>query len=500
VNTSGIKIDELMRAIREEVRQKRAGMAQANVGTSSVDAVVHGQNAVIDEALAKADSVQAVGENLPPMTRQSGARRLLARVIARGFLRTAQMITRDQREFNSSLLVAVRAMADGVRRLQESVTVAERPELGIAVIGQNLTELQSELRSRVEALEKNLAEIQLGVTNRLETLEKELDEVRAGLTSRVDAWEARLAEVQQRLTEKTNAAEGKVVEATRTLEKLASDVNRLKTGAHVFDDATKPGHLVLSKDEKPESTATKISYAQNHEDILLARIFSERRNGFYIDIGAHDPVNYSVTKYFYDLGWHGINIEPSSDIFPRLCAGRARDINLNIGLCDKEGILEFYEAKNGEGLSTFVRSEKERHSKAGFEFVDRQCQVTTLASICERYVHCEIDFMSVDVEGCEREVIAGADWKKWRPRVVVIEATKPGTRIPSHEAWESLLLEADYLFATFDGLNRYYVRAEDKQLLSGLSTPVNVFDAYIPYEYLRQMDELRARIAAYERT
>jgi len=102
------------------------------------------------------------------------------------------------------------------------------------------------------------------------------------------------------------------------------------------------------------------------------------------------------------------------------------------------------------------------------------------------------------VEAHEREVIEGGDWKRWRPRVIVIEATKPYTNIPIHDLWEPLLFEADYLFATFDGINRYYVRAEDRDLVPLLSIPVNVLDRYIPYEYLRQIEELRARVAAYE--
>ena len=54
-----------------------------------------------------------------------------------------------------------------------------------------------------------------------------------------------------------------------------------------------------------------VSYAQNHEDVLLRRVFPDEPNGFYIDVGANDPVRDSVTKHFYDRGWHGINIEPA---------------------------------------------------------------------------------------------------------------------------------------------------------------------------------------------
>jgi FkbM family methyltransferase len=446
VSNFEIEIDELMRGIREEVRQKREQQAGLNAVRLGVEAMSPLDDHVIEESLLKADKVHAVGENLPPMTRQTGFRRLLATSVGRIFLRLAQIITRDQRQFNYSLLVVLRDMHDRIRLLHNSAAALEK---------------------RAYALQQRLEEVQGNASNRMEVLQQRLEEVQGNASNRV--------------------------------EKLERMITQIQTGAYAFDNATKPGHMLVADNQDRQPVRTKISYAQNREDVLLARLFSNRKTGFYIDIGAHDPVNYSITKYFYDLGWHGINLEPSSHIFPRLCAARARDINLNFGLSDRDGVLSFYEAMKGAGLSTFVKSEMERHCQAGFEFVERQCQVTTLAKVCEQYVQGEIQFLSIDVEGYEREVIEGGDWNRWRPSVLVIEATKPGTTIASHDCWESLLLKADYLFAMFDGLNRYYVRAEDRHLLSSLRTPVNVFDSYIPYEYLRQIEELTSRIAAFEK-
>ena len=51
-----------------------------------------------------------------------------------------------------------------------------------------------------------------------------------------------------------------------------------------------------------------VSYAQNFEDVMLARLFAGRKAGFYVDVGAADPINLSVTKWFYEQGWNGINI------------------------------------------------------------------------------------------------------------------------------------------------------------------------------------------------
>lgn len=73
-----------------------------------------------------------------------------------------------------------------------------------------------------------------------------------------------------------------------------------------------------------------ISYSQNFEDVILNRFFKNTNIGFYVDVGAHDPIIDSVTKHFYDKGWSGINIEPVNLAFKKLQAERKRDINLLI--------------------------------------------------------------------------------------------------------------------------------------------------------------------------
>lgn len=234
------------------------------------------------------------------------------------------------------------------------------------------------------------------------------------------------------------------------------------------------------------------SYAQNHEDVLLDRVFPRGMKGFYIDIGANEPVRDSVTKHFYDLGWRGVNVEPGIYPFGMLSAARDRDINLNVGVSDEPGELTFFEfPPELSGASTFSAEQAARHRDAGLPSVERKVPAITLAQLCEEHVEGTIDFLSIDVEGHERQVIAGGDWKRWRPRLVVVEATLPTTTVPTHEEWEPLLLEADYVFAAFDGLNRYYVRAEDAELAPVLAVPVNVTDNYQAYAVSKQMQELR---------
>jgi FkbM family methyltransferase len=227
-----------------------------------------------------------------------------------------------------------------------------------------------------------------------------------------------------------------------------------------------------------------ISYAQNGEDVRLARVFGHQSQGFYIDIGACDPLLDSVTKHFYDRGWTGINIEPGAQAFGALAAARPRDRNLNVGLSDRTGLRTFYEAVDSLGMSSFNEDFVGGLRRDGYACVERPVAVRTLAEICAEEVgERPIDFLKIDVEGHEWAVIAGGDWRRWRPRVVIAEATiEP-------ERWEPILLEADFRFAAFDGLNRFYVRAEDRAWIERLAAPLSILDGYEPYALVRMRAE-----------
>ncbi len=232
-----------------------------------------------------------------------------------------------------------------------------------------------------------------------------------------------------------------------------------------------------------------ISYAQNLEDVLLARAFAGRAAGFYIDVGAFDPDIDSVTRHFYDAGWHGINVEPVAAQHALFAGARARDINLNVALGRESGELVLYDF-SPLGVSTVdpaVAEEMRAREMVGREV---RVPVRTLAEICRQYEVREVDFLKVDVEGHEAEVLAGHDWDFVRPRILVIEATRPMSPVPSFKAWEPMLLRRGYHFAWFDGLNRFYVRREDADLLAHFKVPPNVFDGYAPASVASTADSL----------
>jgi len=164
------------------------------------------------------------------------------------------------------------------------------------------------------------------------------------------------------------------------------------------------------------------SYSQYGEDLMLDKLLNYKENGFYIDIGANDPIILNNTKKFYDKGWTGINIEPHLGCFKRIKFLRKKDINLNLGISDKKGKLTFY-LMNASTLSTFNKEEMQDNVKAGFKLIKTvKIPVLTLGDIFEKYVgDRKIDFLSLDVEGHDYEVLKGNNWNKYRPNLIVIE-------------------------------------------------------------------------------
>ncbi|MDT8330154.1 FkbM family methyltransferase [Roseomonas gilardii] len=243
-----------------------------------------------------------------------------------------------------------------------------------------------------------------------------------------------------------------------------------------------------------------ISYAQNQEDVMLWRALQRVENGFYIDVGAAHPEDLSVTRLFYDHGWSGINLEPNNAYFAELQAHRGRDINLPVCATAEPGERVFHEIP-GTGLSTLDTSVAEEHARKGWELKERRVPGLTLAQICEQYrPDGPIHFLKIDVEGGEAEVLQGADFSRFRPWILLIEATRPLSQEPDHAVWENGLLAQGYRFAWFDGLNRFYVADERAAaLLPYFTVQPNVFDGFLRAADLLQRHRDSETYAANER-
>lgn len=216
-----------------------------------------------------------------------------------------------------------------------------------------------------------------------------------------------------------------------------------------------------------------ISYAQMREDIILHRALRHipAEQGFYIDIGGYHPFLDSVTKHFYENGWRGVNVEPGRKYFPAFLEDRPRDINLQVAVSDHAGEAVFYEMSQ---VSTLETRFAERHRDQQTD--EYKVEIVTLSQICETHAPGEIHFLKIDVEGHEAAVVRGADFNRFRPWVLMIEAKEPNRADAStHEEWEDMVLQAGYTFAYADMLNRYYVANEHRNLLQYFGLPADDF-------------------------
>jgi FkbM family methyltransferase len=218
-----------------------------------------------------------------------------------------------------------------------------------------------------------------------------------------------------------------------------------------------------------------ISYAQNFEDVMLWRALGHIEHGFYIDIGAQDPIIDSVSLAFHEHGWRGIHVEPTPQYAELLRQARPEDIVIQAAVGFKSGIQCFYEFPD-TGLSTTDRQIAEEHISKGFPAKEIVVPSVTLDEVFSRGTGEEIHWLKIDVEGAEKQVLRGWVDTALRPWILLIESTYPNTQIETHQQWESLILAKGYTFAYFDGLSRFYVADGHDELFKAFSSGPNIFD------------------------
>ncbi len=224
-------------------------------------------------------------------------------------------------------------------------------------------------------------------------------------------------------------------------------------------------------------TSLPLSYAQNLEDYHLSLAFAGQPTGTYIDIGGGHPVAGSVSFWFYERGWQGIVVEPQERLAALHRQVRPRDTVVSGLIGAHRGTAKLFVVERLHALTTTIEAYADNARSYGTGVRSVMVPAVTLAELCASHDIPAIDFLKIDVEGAEADVIAGGDWRRHRPKVVVVEAIKPLSGEPGWEAWEGRLLAQGYQFALFDTLNRFYVAEEHPDILARLSSQRAPWDA-----------------------
>jgi FkbM family methyltransferase len=158
--------------------------------------------------------------------------------------------------------------------------------------------------------------------------------------------------------------------------------------------------------------------------MILSRIFGDTPIGFYVDVGAHHPFRFSNTYYFYKKGWRGINIDAMPNSMKLFNRFRSRDVNLEIPISDSEQVLTYF-SFNEPAINGFSKElSRERHGKNGY-FIQQEIKLKTskLSSVLDEHLDSgvKIDFLSIDVEGLDINILKSNNWVKYRPKCILIE-------------------------------------------------------------------------------
>lgn len=169
----------------------------------------------------------------------------------------------------------------------------------------------------------------------------------------------------------------------------------------------------------------RIFYSQDGEDAVLASFYEDKPNykGFYIDIGALHPLRFSNTHYFYKKGWRGINIDASPNSMLEFEKVRPHDINVETGISKNDKELIFYSFKE-PALNSFNEKISEERIKKGWELIEKiKIKTININDFLDKYLPIGqgIDFINIDVEGLDFEILESLNWEKYESKFLLIE-------------------------------------------------------------------------------
>jgi len=206
-------------------------------------------------------------------------------------------------------------------------------------------------------------------------------------------------------------------------------------------------------------------YSQGNEELLIRDFFGDRRDGFFLDVGCSEPVDYTTTYYLEKhLGWSGIGIDALPDYAEAYRQTRPRTVFENYLVTDHSGTTEaFYKVPGVPGLS----STDPKRTFAGKELVSERIEIPTITldDLLEKHGVEEIDFLSMDIEGSEPQALSGFDIERFRPELVCIEFSDNGPWIESYFSEHGYERIEEY--RRYDYVNWYFRPAEAKPGGSG---------------------------------
>jgi len=222
------------------------------------------------------------------------------------------------------------------------------------------------------------------------------------------------------------------------------------------------------------------SFSQFGEDVLAWKYFAEKQTGFFIEVGANDPEHLSQTILFERKGWRGILVEPQSACCERLRRLRpeAQVFQVACGAPEQRG-KALLQLRNDLSKITSPDSADQPGEK------HEEVRVMTLDDILDQAGNPQIDFVSIDVEGLELQVLRGFDIRRHRPRLLIIEDNFPN-RLKVHRHMK----RQGYRLVKRTGCNNWYIPKDQPFALTTAWETIKLYWKMYPGTAFRKLRNL----------
>ena len=214
-------------------------------------------------------------------------------------------------------------------------------------------------------------------------------------------------------------------------------------------------------------------FSQFGEDAYLQRYYASKawertgdatqlQMGFYVDVGAFAPKLFSNTYWFYKHGWRGITIDPTPGTAAKFDRLRPRDKNLELAISDTQGTLTFY-LFAGSTISTLSKAHADEWAQQVRQTPEEIVVHTVrLDQVLEEHLPAgqQIDFLSVDAEGCDYQVLKSNDWNRFRPELIVVEEEHFDVRFQEDSAILALLRQVGYEICAWIPPSLFFKRSD----------------------------------------
>ena len=213
--------------------------------------------------------------------------------------------------------------------------------------------------------------------------------------------------------------------------------------------------IKIYRNKKPSS-----HYGEFGEDIFVSRLFKDFKKGRYIDVGCYHPFKGSLTAKLYEKGWNGVNIDLSQTTIDLFNISRKKDINLNIAVTNFDGETFYYENSPINQQNSLIKSNEQQ--------LKVKIKCSTLNSILKQNNIDSFDYLNIDVEGSEMEVIEGIDFDKFNPRLITIENNDLLLEDYFKSKVYELLIKNGYVLINKIGVTNFFIKNEIKGKISDL--------------------------------